>query len=266
MLLIALLAASTVLAQTQLNISEENWFYYNFWAADETSVTLSYKSDYRQYSWEWGAGAQFWGGKGLETGSTEPLNFTSTYSSTSAGSVDLLLYGITTSPAAEYFIVEAISASTAAQLAAQPILGTITSDDGLYNVYQTTKNATPQYWSVRQTPRDGGVITPATHFASWTALGMSLGTLGMQIVTVRSDAAEEAGAISVTVLNTFDVLLFLPDPPCLMPSQCEPHWAQCGGFGFVRITCCQTGLTCVYENPSFSNCYLPGECPLCGSD
>ncbi|KAJ7616432.1 family 11 glycosyl hydrolase, partial [Roridomyces roridus] len=159
------------------------------------------------YSLRWDAGAQFLGGKGWEAGSSD------TYSSTAFNSADLLLYGVTTSePAIEYFIVEAISPRTAAQLAVQPILGTIDADDGVYDVYATIANdATPQYWSVRQSARDGGVITPSTHFASWTALGMpagAVGALGLQLVAVRNEEAEESGSIDVTILNAFNVRTF----------------------------------------------------------
>ena len=118
------------------------------------------------------------------------------------------MYGWTTNPLVEYYIVDnyaAYSECNTAGLSSSFILtiflladpatglnfkGTVYSDGSTYNIYQGTRTNQPsilgtstfqQFWSIRQNKRTGGTITTANHFNAWSRLGLRLGTFNYQV-------------------------------------------------------------------------------------
>ncbi|GIK05813.1 hypothetical protein Aspvir_009926 [Aspergillus viridinutans] len=136
------------LAKRQITASQtgtNNGYYYSFWTDGGGEVTYT-------------------NGNGGQT-----VTYSGTW--TPSGNSYLSVYGWTTSPLVEYYILESYGSynpSTGATL-----LGTVESDGGTYNIYKTTRENAPsiqdtatfnQYWSVQTSNQVGGTMTTKNHF------------------------------------------------------------------------------------------------------
>lgn len=120
------------------------------------------------------------------------------------GNSYLAVYGWTTSPLIEYYIMESFGTYNPAS--SMTFKGTVTSDGSVYDIYVGTRTNAPsiqgtqtfkQYWSIRRTKRTSGTVTTATHFNAWKKLGMSMGTFNYQIVA--TEGYDSSGTSTVTV-------------------------------------------------------------------
>ncbi|KAJ4301807.1 hypothetical protein N0V90_003901 [Kalmusia sp. IMI 367209] len=186
---------------TPSSTGTNNGYYYSFWTDGGADVTYT-NGAAGSYSVTWKTGGNFVGGKGWATGSARNIKFSGTYSPN--GNSYLAVYGWTTNPLIEYYIVESFGTYDPSSQATKK--GSVTADGSSYTIATATRTNAPsiqgtatfqQYWSVRSSKRSSGTVTTKTHFDAWAKLGLKLGTYNYQIVAVEGYFS--SGSASITV-------------------------------------------------------------------
>lgn len=201
--LVALPGSATAASSICSNQTGTNGgYYYQMWTAGTGSACVTLNSA-NSYSTSWSGIGDFVAGVGWNSGSSSTVNFSSSLSA-SGGTSLVSLYGWSTGPLVEYYVMENYAGSPPT---AGTYMGQVTSDGGTFNIYEHQQVNQPsiqgtatfeQYLAIRTSPVSSGTITTSNFFNAWASHGMNLGTLNYQILATESFGGG-SGSSSVTV-------------------------------------------------------------------
>lgn len=126
----------------------------------------------------------------------------------SGGNSYLAIYGWTTNPLAEFYIVEDWRNWIPSMDPGATLKGSILLDGSVYDVYENTRVNQPsivgnttflQYFSIRRDVRNGGTINISDHFDKWEELGMKMGD--MYEVSFVVEGYDSSGKFEFTDLD-----------------------------------------------------------------
>ena len=170
------------------------------------SASWNNSGDYLgRMGFEWGNS-----GKTYDKFGTITAQFAYTKTGTGGGFSYIGIYGWSTNPCVEYYIVDdsfntfPFNAYNATQK------GTVTIDGEVYKLFQNSTSGTGgsrcsgvsnwnQFWSIRQKARQCGTISVTQHFDAWKAAGMTLGS--MLEAKILVEVGGGSGSVNFPVAN-----------------------------------------------------------------
>ena len=188
--------------------THDGYFYTSWRDSGSACMTLGKDGNYA-VTWDLGERGNLVVGKGWKPGSTARTVGYRAAAFEPGSNGYLTLYGWTTDPLIEYYVVDNWGADFTPPGEGAPVLGTVESDGGTYRVYRTQRVEKPsirgsqtfyQYWSVRTEKRAQGAdntITFANHVKAWREHGLEMGTMDYQVMATEGFGS--SGRSNVTV-------------------------------------------------------------------
>lgn len=188
-----------------------NGFYYTFWT-DNPSDDITYLNGADgSYTLSWNnVSGNFLGGKGWNPGTADrKISFSGSFNPN--GNSYLSVYGRTTSPNVEYYVIEDYGSYDPTHNWKGRSLGkdggVIEVDGATYSIGMSrvismaigSDAVLTQVYSVRsrEQRREEGTVDLAKHFEAWKKLGVKFGTMGEQIIS--TEGYRSSGVSEVTV-------------------------------------------------------------------
>jgi endo-1,4-beta-xylanase len=224
--LTALVAASTALNNFDVDTraaedahaleARQNNFATQYWANEfaDLNWTSGAAGNYK-VTWDQGFGGNFVVGKGYRPGGNMVVNYTGSFGLTGRTSrAYLALYGWTTSPLVEWYVIESTGAHHPADNANATCYGTFDSDGGTYELWMKWRINSPsiigdadfqQFWSIRTKRHVGGTINTTRHFEAFDRAGLKLGRHSYMAMAIEGQIGSGAADITVGVKPTTTV-------------------------------------------------------------
>lgn len=175
--------------------------YFSCYIESNTGASMTIGNGTYSLTWS-SSSTDVVAGIGWATGSARTVNYSGSISAT--GDSLIALYGWTTSPLVEYYVIDTYGTYNPGSGGSHK--GTVTSDGGTYDIYEVVRSNAPsiqgtqtfnQYLSIRQSKRTSGTITLQNHITAWQNAGMSLGTWNYQIMA--TEGYQSSGSSSITI-------------------------------------------------------------------
>jgi endo-1,4-beta-xylanase len=201
-LALLLMAQQANAAVTSNQTGWNNGYFYSYWrSGGSASMNLGSGGNY-SVSWN---GGNVVCGKGWNPGGSRTVGYNAGVWSPS-GWARLSVYGWTTSPLIEYYIIEKWGGSGNSTGGSR--VSTVSSDGGTYNVSKHQQVNQPsiqgtatfwQYYSVRQSQQGSGnrSVTTGNHFNKWKSVLGSMGNHNYMILA--TEGYNSSGSCNATV-------------------------------------------------------------------
>lgn len=188
--------------------THDGYFYTSWRDSGSACMTLGEQGRYA-VAWDLRPSGNLVVGKGWSTGAANRAVGYRAAAFEPGSNGYLTLYGWTTDPLIEYYVVDSWGSAFTPPGEDAAVLGTVESDGGTYRIYRTRRVDKPsirgtqtfyQYWSVRTSRRTQGAdntITFANHVAAWRSHGLELGTMDYQVLATEGFGSRGRSEVTV---------------------------------------------------------------------
>lgn len=184
-------------------ISTHCGYTFEYWK-DSGSGCMNNTAD--GFSIEWNGINNLLARKGVRPGTANNVvHYSADYQPN--GNSYLCVYGWTTDPLVEYYIIESYGNWEPPGQGAEAF-GTVDSDGGTYKIFRTMRyeqpsiegtKTFPQFWSVRTQKRTSGSVTVGNHFSAWKDKGLDMGNLYEVSMTVEGYQSSGSATVQMSI-------------------------------------------------------------------
>ncbi|KAM7210620.1 putative endo-1,4-beta-xylanase A [Rhypophila decipiens] len=177
-------------------------FYYRFWEDGKANGQVNYRNGPEgSYTVNWTMCSNFFGGKGWDNGDPRrTISYSGSYQPNGNGWVSV--YGWTSDPFVEYYVVESFGTLTPGAAISRP--KRMHANGSNYTIGVTRRHAwdeptlVTQVWSIRDRKRVAGTVDMGLHFDAWEKeFNVTFGKHDWQLVAI--EGYYSSGNVSITV-------------------------------------------------------------------